>query len=169
MDLERLRPDRQTNGGDKGRFEGYLTAGVTTLPVNTLHEGISVTPASTPDVNPPRATEALIEQLATQVSECGAEMSLHWDTPELGSLQIEIRRDGERVEVTIVADTEGATELLQQHVSLLRDLLAEEDLQLARYNVLHGVIRRHEIDSERNDSEAEISSLLGVIRGVSSS
>jgi hypothetical protein len=158
LDLDRLRPDRHSHA-ERAGFEGFLGA-VSTSVVGTTAQVEVAAPFDCRDV---------IEQLATRVSECGSEISLQWDTAELGSLQIEISRDGDQVQVTLATDDANALALLERHAALLGDLLAEDGLQLARYTVLPTAGRRIDIDSERSDSETEINSLLGVIRRASSS
>lgn len=157
LDLDRLRPDRHAHA-ERASFEGFLG------PVGTSVVGTTADAA----VAAPFECRSVIEQLAVRISECGSEISLHWDTAELGSLHLEISRDGDQVQVTLATDDANAAALLERHAALLGELLAEEGLQLARYTVLPTTGRRIDIDSERSDSEAEINSLLGVIRRASS-
>lgn len=157
-DLDRLRPDRH-NQAVQSDFGGFL--------------GTVVSPAAvgaTPPVEiaAPFDCRSVIEQLAIRVSECGSEISMQWETAELGCLQIEISREGDQVQVSLTTDDANAAAVLERHALLLGELLAEEGLHLARYSVISTSARRVDIDSERNDSEAEIHSLLGVIRGASS-
>jgi flagellar hook-length control protein FliK len=157
LDLDRLRPDRQSHV-ERASFEGFLG------PVSTSVVGTT----AQVEVAAPFECRSIIEQLAIRISECGSEMSLHWDTAELGSLDLVISRDGDQVHVTLTTNDANAAALLERHAGLLGELLAEEGLQLARYTVLPTAGRRSDIDSERSDSEAEINSLLGVIRRASS-
>lgn len=87
----------------------------------------------------------------------------------MGVLQIEVRREGNQVEVSILTDEASAAQLLEEHVALLSELLGEDGLELARFSAVSPSSRRADLDSERNDSENEIDSLLGVIRRASSS
>lgn len=167
FEIDRSRVDRQANK-DRARFESAMNL---PLPSN-VPVAVSAPAAaeSTPsEVSGAADVNTILEQVAIHVSDSGSELALSWDTAELGSLQLEIRREGDQIEVMIVTDSERAAELLEAHQSVLSDLLADEGLQLSRLVAVHGASRRVDIDSERNDSDSEITSLLGVIRRASSS
>jgi len=157
LDLERTRAERYAPLAHAA-FEGLLDSVSTTATAS----GAPTEAVSSFDCR------ALLEEVVVRVNDGGSEVSLRWETAELGSLHIEISREGDQVQVTLTTDDANAAELLQQHSALLGELLGEEGLQLARYTVMAAVSRRLDIDSERNDSEAEINSLLGVIRRASS-
>lgn len=157
-DLDRLRPDRHRQA-ERAEFEGLL---------GTFASSAAAEVPPTTEVAAPLDSQAVLEQLVVRVSEAGSEISLQWETAELGHLQIEISREGDQVQVSLMTDDANAAALLEQHAALLGEMLAEEGLQLVRYSVLPSSARRVDMDSERNDSEAEITSLLGVIRGASS-
>lgn len=158
LDLDRSRVERHAPLAHAA-FEGMLGS----VSTNVTTAGASA------EVVTPFDCRALVEEMVVRVGDGGSEVSLLWETAELGSLHIEISREGDQVQVTLATDDANAAELLQRHAALLGELLAEEGLQLARYTVIPVVSRRVDIDSERSDSEAEINSLLGVIRRASSS
>jgi hypothetical protein len=157
-DLDRLRPDphRQIERAD---FEGLLVT-------FTISAAAEVPPPT--EVAAPLDCRSVLEQIVVRVSDCGSDISLQWETAELGRLQIEISREGDQVQVSLVTDDAHAASLLERHAALLGEMLADEGLQLVRYSVLPTSPRRVALDSERNDPETEINSLLGVIRGASS-
>lgn len=169
LDVDRMRPDRPVHT-EKGRFEGVLGVAVSATPmsISSIDVGQAAGVVQTETVAP-FDCHGIVEEIAISVADCGSEISLQWDTAELGPLRIEVRREGDQVEVIIDVAEAGAAELLERHGALLNALLAEEGMELVRYAVLIGSSRRSDSDSERNDSEAEISSLLGVIRRASSS
>lgn len=153
---------------DKHRFEGMLGQ-ISALPVVVTSESLLVPSISPTEICAPFDCQSVMEQIVLCSSDCGSELSLQWTTDELGSLHIDIRCDGERIDVTIFTDDIAGAQALERHAEVLGDLLAEEGMHLARLTVAVGVGLRRPFDSERNDSESEINSLLGVIRGVSSS
>jgi hypothetical protein len=157
LDLERTRAERHAPLAHAA-FEGLLGS----VSTNATAPGMQT------EAVRPFDCRALLEEVVVRVTDGGSEVSLRWETAELGSLHLEISREGDQVQVTLTTDDANAAELLQQHAALLSELLGEEGLQLARYTVMAAVSRRLDIDSERNDSEAEINSLLGVIRRASS-
>lgn len=167
FEIDRSRVDRQANK-DRFRFESTMNLPLpSTAPVAA---GAPATAESIPsEVSGAAEVKNILEQVAIRVSDSGTELALSWDTAELGSLQLEIRREGDQIEVMILTDSERTAELLEAHQAVLSDLLADEGLQLTRFVAVHGASRRIDIDSERNDSDSEITSLLGVIRRASSS
>ncbi len=167
FDVDRSRSDRHPSK-DRLRFEGALGVSTQSAPLATAEIAPTApVPPSEPSLS--ADVRSIMEQVAVRVSEGGSELTLQWETPELGSLQIEVRREGDRVEVTIRTDDASAAQLLESHQAVLGELLADEGLQLARIAAISAGPRRTDIDSDRNDSESEITSLLGVIRRASSS
>ena len=167
LEVDRSRAERHTSK-DRLRFDGVLGASVPTLPIaatDTTVTAQSVQPAASHAVNAP----SIMEQVAIRVADSGSGVTLQWSTAEMGALQIEVRREGNQVEVRILTDDASAAQLLEEHVALLSELLGEDGLELARFSAVSPSSRRADLDSERNDSENEIDSLLGVIRRASSS
>lgn len=102
----------------------------------------SAAPAAAPAPPPPGAldtrqadwTQALGEHIAWSLdAQQDAVIELH--PAELGSLNVRVEMRGNDAQVTIVAGTPAARELLQQSLPQLRELLSVQGLNLARAQI----------------------------------
>lgn len=88
---------------------------------------------------------ATIRQLGEQQSE--ARLQLH--PAELGSLDLELRQDGQRLELQVTVDNENTRRLIQDQMASWRERLAESGMRLASLDV---EVRDH---SQRQESGAD--------------
>ncbi|QFU05521.1 Flagellar hook-length control protein [Pseudoalteromonas sp. THAF3] len=63
------------------------------------------------------------------------EAEIRLDPPELGSMQVRVRSEGEQAHVNFVVQNQQAKEALEQAMPRLRDLLAQQGLSLGDINV----------------------------------
>ncbi|MCG7570981.1 flagellar hook-length control protein FliK [Pseudoalteromonas sp. CNC9-20] len=63
------------------------------------------------------------------------EAEIRLDPPELGSMQVRVRSEGEQAHVNFVVQNQQAKEALEQAMPRLRDLLAQQGLSLGDTNV----------------------------------
>jgi flagellar hook-length control protein FliK len=63
------------------------------------------------------------------------EAEIRLDPPELGSMQIRIRSDAEQAQINFVVQSQQAKEMLEQSMGRLREMLAEQGINLGESNV----------------------------------
>ncbi|OUL58561.1 flagellar hook-length control protein FliK [Pseudoalteromonas ulvae] len=71
------------------------------------------------------------------------EAEIRLDPPELGSMQIRVRSDAEQAQINFVVQSQQAKEALEQSLPRLREMLAEQGIQLGESSI--------EQQSESND------------------
>ena len=63
------------------------------------------------------------------------EAEIRLDPPELGSMQIRIRSEAEQAQVNFVVQNQQAKEALEQSMPKLKEMLAEQGIQLGESNI----------------------------------
>ncbi|KAF7787088.1 flagellar hook-length control protein FliK [Pseudoalteromonas rubra] len=84
------------------------------------------------------AVKALQERVNMMLNINNKEAEIRLDPPELGSMQIRIRSEGEQAQVNFVVQNQQAKELLEQSMPKLREMLAEQGIQLGESNIQQG-------------------------------
>ncbi|WP_125783322.1 flagellar hook-length control protein FliK [Pseudoalteromonas rubra] len=97
-------------------------------------------PAITQAINIARndAVKALQERVNMMLNINNKEAEIRLDPPELGSMQIRIRSEGEQAQVNFVVQNQQAKEQLEQSMPKLREMLAEQGIQLGESNIQQG-------------------------------
>jgi len=72
--------------------------------------------------------------------------------PDLGDLEIELRKQGKELEVRILASTEAAADAIKDHSSVLKNILGNQDFSRVQVNVDIGK-REHSSQQEQGDAK----------------
>jgi flagellar hook-length control protein FliK len=84
------------------------------------------------------AVKELQNRVSMMLNLNNKEAEIRLDPPELGSLQIRIRTDSETAQVNFVVQNQQAKELLEQSLPKLREMLAEQGINLGESSIEHG-------------------------------
>ncbi|QTL37261.1 flagellar hook-length control protein FliK [Pseudoalteromonas viridis] len=84
------------------------------------------------------AVKALQERVNMMLNINNKEAEIRLDPPELGSMQIRIRSEGEQAQVNFIVQNQQAKEQLEQSMPRLREMLAEQGIQLGESNIQQG-------------------------------
>ena len=81
------------------------------------------------------AVKALQEKVNAMLSINNKEAEIRLDPPELGSMQIRIRSEAEQAQINFVVQNQQAKEALEQSLPRLKEMLAEQGIQLGESNI----------------------------------
>lgn len=119
-------------GGEDRAAASAVGAGLETTPARVA------SPAREGE-HAPRPAAALAEQVADRIRSLERpgrhELTVRLDPPDLGSVRIEARLDGNRLALRLVAEGEQARDALQQALPRLRDSLVEHGIVPTRLSV----------------------------------
>lgn len=87
-------------------------------------------PATDPGVDLPPAVQRLEQAVIERAEQGGGEAHIRLDPPELGSVHIRVRIDGDHVHLHVEADRQAAATLLRDHTADLSALLGDRGLNL---------------------------------------
>lgn len=94
------------------------------------------------------AAKLLQERVSALLSINNKEAEIRLDPPEMGSMQIRIRSDAEQAQINFVVQNQQAKEALEQSMPKLREMLAEQGIELGESNIQQG-------DGQSNSDEQE--------------
>ncbi|TLX45910.1 hypothetical protein C1E24_16660 [Pseudoalteromonas phenolica] len=81
------------------------------------------------------AVKALHDKVNAMLNINNKEAEIRLDPPELGSMQIRIRSEAEQAQVNFVVQNQQAKEALEQSMPKLKEMLAEQGIQLGESNI----------------------------------
>ncbi|MBD1582233.1 flagellar hook-length control protein FliK [Pseudoalteromonas sp. S16_S37] len=84
------------------------------------------------------AAKMLQEKVSMMLNLNNQEAEIRLDPRELGMMQIRIRTDAEQAQVNFVVQNQQAKDLLEQSMPKLREMLAEQGIELGQSNIEHG-------------------------------
>ncbi|CCQ09724.1 Flagellar hook-length control protein FliK [Pseudoalteromonas luteoviolacea B = ATCC 29581] len=84
------------------------------------------------------AAKELQNRVSMMLNLNNKEAEIRLDPPELGSMQIRIRSDAEQAQVNFVVQNQQAKELLEQSLPKLREMLAEQGINLGESSIEQG-------------------------------
>jgi len=79
--------------------------------------------------------KALHEKVNAMLTINNKEAEIRLDPPELGSMQIRIRNEAEQAQINFVVQNQQAKEALEQSMPKLKEMLAEQGIQLGESNI----------------------------------
>jgi flagellar hook-length control protein FliK len=79
--------------------------------------------------------KALHEKVNAMLTINNKEAEIRLDPPELGSMQIRIRSEAEQAQINFVVQNQQAKEALEQSMPKLKEMLAEQGIQLGESNI----------------------------------
>lgn len=129
------RGDRQGDHPPAGAIQ-QIAAGVATATVNSADAAApaaNTAPAAGagPSVDLPPAVQRVEQAVIDAAERGGGEARIRLDPPELGSMHIRVRIDGDQVHLHVEADRLAAASLLRDHTGSLSALLGDRGLNLA--------------------------------------
>ncbi len=80
----------------------------------------------------------LQERVSSMLSINNKEAEIRLDPPEMGSMQIRIRSDAEQAHINFVVQNQQAKEALEQSMPRLREMLAQQGLELGESTISYG-------------------------------
>ena len=81
------------------------------------------------------AAKELHDRVSVMLSLNKHEGDIRLDPPELGSMQIRVRSDAEQAQINFVVQNQQAKEALEQSLPRLKEMLAEQGIQLGESNI----------------------------------
>ncbi|NOU50805.1 hypothetical protein HG263_09700 [Pseudoalteromonas sp. JBTF-M23] len=84
------------------------------------------------------AAKMLQEKVSMMLNLNNQEAEIRLDPRELGMMQIRIRTDAEQAQVNFVVQNQQAKDLLEQSMPKLREMLAEQGIELGQSNIEYG-------------------------------
>ena len=84
------------------------------------------------------AAKLLQDRVSSMLSINNKEAEIRLDPPEMGSMQIRIRSDAEQAHINFVVQNQQAKEALEQSMPRLREMLAQQGLELGESTISYG-------------------------------
>ncbi|PHI36955.1 flagellar hook-length control protein [Pseudoalteromonas sp. GCY] len=97
------------------------------------------------------AAKELHQRVGLMLNLNNKEAEIRLDPPELGAMQIRIKSDAEQAQVNIVVQNQQAKELLEQSLPRLREMLAEQGIELGDSQISHQQGGNTESESQTAD------------------
>ena len=98
------------------------------------------------------AAKLLQERVSSMLSINNKEAEIRLDPPEMGSMQIRVRSDAEQAQINFVVQNQQAKEALEQSIPRLREMLAQQGLELGESTISYGQSGGE--NAEQNESGA---------------
>jgi flagellar hook-length control protein FliK len=83
------------------------------------------------------------------------EAEIRLDPPEMGSMQIRIRSDAEQAQINFVVQNQQAKEALEQSMPRLREMLAEQGIDLGESTISYGQSGNEQSDEGEGQSQGQ--------------
>ncbi|WP_339142312.1 flagellar hook-length control protein FliK [Pseudoalteromonas galatheae] len=113
------------------------------------------------------AAKELHQRVGMMLNLNNKEAEIRLDPPELGAMQIRIKSDAEQAQVNIVVQNQQAKELLEQSMPRLREMLAEQGIELGDSHISHQQGGNTDSESQTAGGNANGQHTLSDEQGVS--
>ncbi|WP_300418383.1 flagellar hook-length control protein FliK [uncultured Pseudoalteromonas sp.] len=112
----------------------------TTAQTQTQSKSVNVDPGVMQAINIIKsdATKMLQERVSALLNINNKEAEIRLDPPEMGSMQIRIRSDAEQAQINFVVQNQQAKEALEQSMPRLREMLAQQGIELGESSIQQG-------------------------------
>jgi len=112
----------------------------TTAQTQTQSKSVNVDPGVMQAINIIKsdAAKMLQERVSALLNINNKEAEIRLDPPEMGSLQIRIRSDAEQAQINFVVQNQQAKEALEQSMPRLREMLAQQGIELGESSIQQG-------------------------------
>lgn len=100
------------------------------------------------------AAKQLQERVSSMLSINNKQAEIRLDPPELGSMQIRIRSDAEQAQINFVVQNQQAKEALEQSLPRLREMLAEQGVELGESTVSYNEPGNQQAENNEADSQS---------------
>lgn len=111
------------------------------------------------------AAKELHQRVGMMLNLNNKEAEIRLDPPELGAMQIRIKTDAEQAQVNIVVQNQQAKELLEQSMPRLREMLAEQGIELGDSQISHQQGGNTDPESQTAGGNANGQQILGDEQG----
>ncbi|TMO75486.1 flagellar hook-length control protein FliK [Pseudoalteromonas sp. S3785] len=101
------------------------------------------------------AAKMLQERVSSMLSISNKEAEIRLDPPEMGSMQIRIRSDAEQAQINFVVQNQQAKEALEQSMPRLREMLAEQGIDLGESSISYGQSGNEQSDEGEGHSQGQ--------------
>ncbi|WP_096739256.1 flagellar hook-length control protein FliK [Pseudoalteromonas atlantica] len=101
------------------------------------------------------AAKMLQERVSSMLSISNKEAEIRLDPPEMGSMQIRIRSDAEQAQINFVVQNQQAKEALEQSIPRLREMLAEQGIDLGESTISYGQSGNEQSDEGEGQSQGQ--------------
>ncbi|BED89872.1 hypothetical protein PspMM1_23400 [Pseudoalteromonas sp. MM1] len=102
------------------------------------------------------AAKMLQERVSSMLSISNKEAEIRLDPPEMGSMQIRIRSDAEQAQINFVVQNQQAKEALEQSMPRLREMLAEQGIDLGESSISYGQSGNEQSDEGEGHSQGQM-------------
>ena len=112
----------------------------TTAQTQTQSKSVNVDPGVMQAINIIKsdAAKMLQERVSALLNINNKEAEIRLDPPEMGSMQIRIRSDAEQAQINFVVQNQQAKEALEQSMPRLREMLAQQGIELGESSIQQG-------------------------------
>ena len=112
----------------------------TTAQTQTQSKSVNVDPGVMQAINIIKsdAAKMLQERVSALLNINNKEAEIRLDPPEMGSMQIRIRSDAEQAQINFVVQNQQAKEALEQSMPRLREMLAQQCIELGESSIQQG-------------------------------
>ena len=112
----------------------------TTTQTQAQSKSVSVDPGVMQAINIIKsdAAKMLQERVSALLNINNKEAEIRLDPPEMGSMQIRIRSDAEQAQINFVVQNQQAKEALEQSMPRLREMLAQQGIELGESSIQQG-------------------------------
>ncbi|TMP10368.1 flagellar hook-length control protein FliK [Pseudoalteromonas sp. S3178] len=100
------------------------------------------------------AAKLLQERVSSMLSINNKEAEIRLDPSEMGSMQIRIRSDAEQAQINFVVQNQQAKEALEQSMPRLREMLAQQGLELGESTISYGQSGSENPEQSDGDTQA---------------
>lgn len=100
------------------------------------------------------AAKMLQERVSAMLNINNKEAEIRLDPPEMGSMHIRIRSDAEQAQINFVVQNQQAKEALEQSMPKLREMLAEQGIELEESSIEQGQSQAEQGDGDNQSSQA---------------
>jgi flagellar hook-length control protein FliK len=102
------------------------------------------------------AAKMLQERVSSMLSINNKEAEIRLDPPEMGSMQIRIRSDAEQAQINFVVQNQQAKEALEQSLPRLREMLAQQGIELGESSISYGQSGGDETEQGEDASQGNL-------------
>ncbi|MBE0379476.1 flagellar hook-length control protein FliK [Pseudoalteromonas prydzensis] len=102
------------------------------------------------------AAKLLQERVSALLSINNKEAEIRLDPPEMGSMQIRIRSDAEQAHINFVVQNQQAKEALEQSLPRLRELLAQQGIELGESSIQQGNSQAEHGDDAQQNGQGQL-------------
>ncbi|WP_288346078.1 flagellar hook-length control protein FliK, partial [uncultured Pseudoalteromonas sp.] len=123
----------------------------TTAQTQAQSKSVSVDPGVMQAINIIKsdAAKMLQERVSALLNINNKEAEIRLDPPEMGSMQIRIRSDAEQAQINFVVQNQQAKEALEQSMPRLREMLAQQGIELGESSIQQGSPEQQDGQSEQ--------------------